>query len=68
MDKLQVGRIEQLTSDVNFSRFKPIVANGKQVEQINERLDIIEQHIKLIEEFILEFRHFLPQNENRSSA
>lgn len=68
MDNLQVGKIEQLTSNLNFPRQKYPEINGEQVEQINKRLDIIEQHINLIEKIILEFRRFLPQDENQSSS
>ncbi len=68
MDNLQVGKIEQLTSNLNFPRQKYPKVNREQAEEINKRLDIIEQHISLIEEVILEFRHFLPQRENQSSS
>ena len=68
MDTLQVGKIEQLTSNLNFPRQKYPKVNGEQADQINKRLDIIEQHINLIEEVILEFRRFFPQNKSLSSS
>ena len=64
---MTVGKIEQLTN-TNTLHVKIPEGNKTQIEQINKRLDTIEQHINVIEKIILEFRQLLVPNENQSSA
>ena len=68
MDIPQVGKIEQLTSNRNFMQLQYPEAKDEQIDQINKRLDVIEQHVNLLEEILLEFHNSLSQNKIQSSV
>lgn len=62
-----IGKIEQLTN-ANPLQVKFSQDNEAQIKQLLQRIVIIERHINLIEDLLLELRHFLPPDGNQSSA